>query len=96
MEAAMIAGRYSLQRLGLGVNGPTIFKQVYKILQRPNPWLELSLIQVDSNSDGLPDVGEADGSHWWVTPEAEIIKDPYSEMAASFLASVEGVSSGQL
>jgi hypothetical protein len=97
MEAMMLAGMYRVKRLGLG-STPKIISSVYKILQTPDAWGKLSQIdpecEIDLSEEGTPlEIDETDRRHWWAGEGRPIDKTPYSLMAASFLASREGVSS---
>lgn len=98
MEAKMLGGIFRLRRL-MQPRPPEIISSVYRILATPNPWRELKAVRLeddpadDSNSDPPAPVkiDEDDATHWWASKELPIVKTPYSEMAASFLASVPGV-----
>jgi hypothetical protein len=102
MEAKMLGGMFRLRRL-TQPRPPKIISSVYRILGMPNPWQELKAVQLeddvedyvesvdDSDSPVPVKIDEDDTTHWWADKESPIAKTPYSEMAASFLASVAGV-----
>jgi hypothetical protein len=102
MEAKMLGGMFRLRRL-MQPRPPKIISSVYRILGTPNPWRELKAVQLEENVvedpendyHGLPlvpvKIDEDNTTHWWARKESPIAKTAYSEMAASFLASVPGV-----
>lgn len=92
----MMMGWYRLNEPGSARSCPPLISEVYQTLQRPDRdrWTGLSQILLDPDLANLMDLGEADASHWWATPNAKIEEDPYYRMGALLLEGTEKVGFG--
>jgi hypothetical protein len=91
MEAIMMIGWYRVHEPTLARSCPSLISEVYRILQRPDPWTGLSQILLDPYEAELTDLGGTYVSHWWATPDAKVEEDPYYRMGVSLLKGGESV-----
>jgi hypothetical protein len=54
-------------------------------------WQALMEIDVNDGLDELPDVGQADTSHWWADERSPLRATEFSKLAASLLATADRV-----
>lgn len=90
MEAIMLAGMCRLHRAALAPSHPVIGR-TWKALRMVDRWQALRQIDVNEGVDRLPDVGQAGTGHWWADEESPLRVTEFSKLAASWLASADGV-----